>query len=369
VIAKALGLKGAAVCTSRRARLIAYSSLHFDADHAHVWIEVSDLGFRWNKKRSDRVVSDIAVDIRMAPRAFWKGYLKLSLVTCPVAMMPATSENEKVRFHIQNRKTGDRVVTRDVDAVSGKPVEEDDEVRGYERGEDDYVVLKDEELEAVGLESTRTIDIDMFVPADSIEWVWYDKPHYLMPDDPVGEEAFSVIRDAMLSTSLVGISRLVIYRRERAVMLEPRDKGIVLWTLRYGDEVRSAEEYFRHIADTKPDSKMINLSRHLLKSAQSRGIRIWSPIRCKPVSSTPSRRRRKARNIRPERRRKTRRCPAMSSTSWTHSARAFHRCQRRPDANEGSIPVWIGPQVPLCGSADALADCVNGIRNTQLMRS
>jgi DNA end-binding protein Ku len=273
VIAKALGLGGVAACTSRRARLIAYSSLHFDADHTHVWIEVSDLGFRWNKKRSDRVVSDIAVDIRMAPRAFWKGYLKLSLVTCPVAMMPATSENEKVRFHILNRKTGDRVVTRDVDAVSGKPVEEDDEVRGYERGEDDYVVLKDEELEAVGLESTRTIDIDMFVPADSIEWVWYDKPHYLMPDDPVGEEAFSVIRDAMLSTSLVGISRLVIYRRERAVMLEPRDKGIVLWTLRYGDEVRSAEEYFRHIADTKPDSKMINLVSTLIEER----TKPWDP--------------------------------------------------------------------------------------------
>ena len=161
----------------------------------------------------------------MAPRSFWKGYLKLSLVTCPVAMVPATSENEKVRFHTLNSKTGNRVVSQYVDAVSGKSVDEDDEVKGYPRGEDEYVILEDDELEAVALESTRTIDIDMFVSADSIEWIWYDKPHYLTPDDPVGEEAFSVIRDAMESTGTVGVSRLVLYRRERAVMLEPRDRG------------------------------------------------------------------------------------------------------------------------------------------------
>ena len=180
----------------------------------------------------------------MAPRPFWSGYLKLSLVTCPVAMAPATTENEKVRFHTLNRNTGNRVASQYIDAVSGKPVDEDDQVKGYPRGEDDYVLLEDDELEAVGLESTRTIDIDMFVPADSIDWVWYDKPHYLTPNDPVGEEAFCVIRDAMEATGMVGISRLVMYHRERAVMLEPRGKGIVLWTLRYGDEVRDPESYF-----------------------------------------------------------------------------------------------------------------------------
>ena len=106
------------------------------------------------------------------------------------------------------------------------------------------MALEDEELDSVALESTRTIDIDMFVPRDSIGWIWYDRPHYLVPDDPVGEEAFSVIRDAMATTDTVGISRLVLYRRERAVMLVPRDRGIVLWTLRYGDEVRDPEAYF-----------------------------------------------------------------------------------------------------------------------------
>lgn len=209
----------------------------------------------------------------MAPRSFWKGYLKLSLVTCPVAMTPATTENEKVRFHTLNRQTGNRVVSQYIDAVSGQPVEEDDEVKGYQRGENDYVVLEDDELEAVRLDSTRTIDIDMFVPRDSIEWIWYDKPHYLIPDDPVGEEAYSVIRDAMASSRVVGISRLVMYRRERAVMLEPRGKGIVLWTLRYGDEVRDPDAYFGGIKNGKTDPKLLTLITTLIdKRAQP-----WTP--------------------------------------------------------------------------------------------
>lgn len=209
----------------------------------------------------------------MAPRSFWKGYLKLSLVTCPVAMMPATTENEKVRFHTLNRKTGHRVVSQYIDAVSEKPIEEDDQVKGYERGEGNYVILEDEEIEAVALESTRTIDIDMFVPRDSIEWIWYDKPHYLTPDDPVGEEAFSVIRDAMASTGMVGISRLVMYRRERAVMLEPRGKGIVLWTLRYGDEVRPETNYFSDIEEAKPDAKLMTMVKKLIEER----TKPWDP--------------------------------------------------------------------------------------------
>lgn len=209
----------------------------------------------------------------MAPRSFWKGYLKLSLVTCPVAMTPATTENEKVRFHTLNRKTGNRVVSRYVDAASGKPVDEDDEAKGYARGEDDFVLLEEDELEAVALESTRTIDIEMFVPADSIEWVWYDKPHYLTPDDPVGEEAFSVIRDAMHSTGKVGISRLVMYRRERAVMLEPRGNGIVLWTLRYGDEVRDPDDYFEKIDSGKTEPKLMRLVATLIEERS----KPWTP--------------------------------------------------------------------------------------------
>ena len=209
----------------------------------------------------------------MAPRSFWKGYLKLSLVTCPVAMLPATSENEKVRFHTLNAKTGNRVVSRYVDAVSGKPVAEDDEVKGYPRGEDDYVLLEDDELESVALESARTIDIGMFVPAESIGWIWFDKPHYLVPTDKVGEEAFSVIREAMAATGTVGISRVVLYRRERAVMVEPRDNGIVLWTLRYGDEVRREDDYFAKIGEEKVDSSLIKLVTRLIEDRTKE----WTP--------------------------------------------------------------------------------------------
>jgi len=200
----------------------------------------------------------------MAPRSFWKGYLKLSLVTCPVAMTPATTESEKVRFHTLNRSTGHRVMSRYIDAETGRPVAEDDEVKGYERGENEYVMLEDDELEAVALESTRTIDIEMFVPREQLEWIWYDKPHYLTPDDPVGEEAFAVIREAMAATATVAIARLVLYRRERAIMLEPRDGGIVLWTLRYGDEVRDPANYFGGIAAEKPEPQLVRLISDLI---------------------------------------------------------------------------------------------------------
>lgn len=209
----------------------------------------------------------------MALRPYWKGYLKLSLVTCPVQMMPATSENEKVRFHTLNRETQNRVVSHYVDSVTGKEVKDEDEVKGYQRGENDYVMLEDEELENVALDSTKTIDISTFTPRDSIEWIWLDTPYYLSPNDPVGQEAFSVIRDAMESQDMVGISRLVITRRERAVMLEPRGKGIVLWTLRYGDEVRDEDTYFAGIGDETADSDMMPLVQQLIKKQTQH----WNP--------------------------------------------------------------------------------------------
>ena len=177
----------------------------------------------------------------MAPRPFWKGYLKLSLVTCPVQMEPARTAQDKISFHTVNRKTGNRVESRYVDAETGKPVADEDQVKGYPLDDENYVMLEDEELEAVALESTRTIDIDRFVPADDVSWIWLDRPHFLKPADKVGEEAFAVIREAMTATRTVALSRLVLYRREHAVALLPRDKGIVLWTLRYRDELRPAE--------------------------------------------------------------------------------------------------------------------------------
>lgn len=200
----------------------------------------------------------------MAPRPYWKGYLKLSLVTAPVSLTPATTDREKVRFHTVNAETGNRVRSRYVDADTGKPVPDDAEVRGYETEEGRHIILEDEELEAVGLESTRTIDIEQFVPADSIEWIWQDTPYFLMPDDEVAQEAFAVIREAMAATGTVGISRLVLSRRERAVMLEPRGKGIILWTLRYGDEVRDPAEVFGKVEEKKPDAKLVTLVQTLI---------------------------------------------------------------------------------------------------------
>lgn len=202
----------------------------------------------------------------MPAGGFWKGYLKLSLVTCPVAMQPAVSDSARLRFHTLNRKTGNRLQRNYVDAVTGKTVDEKDQARGYPRGEDDHVILEEDELDAVALESTRTIDIREFVPSDSIGWIWYDRPHFLMPDDKVAEEAFSVIRDAMRSTGTVGVARLVLYRRERAVMLAPRGKGIILWTLRYGDEVRDAGGLFSDLRTPKPDREALSLVTRLIES-------------------------------------------------------------------------------------------------------
>jgi DNA end-binding protein Ku len=206
------------------------------------------------------------------PRPYWKGYLRLSLVTCPVNMTPATSESEKVRFHTLNKETGNRVVSRYIDSVTGKPVRDENEAKGYARGENDYVVLTEDDLDAVELDTVKTIDIEKFVPADSIEWVYLEKPHYLMPDDPVGQEAFAVIREAMNADDVVGVSKLVIGRRERAVVLEPRGEGIVLWTLRFGDEVRSKESYFEDI-DGDGDPDLVPMVQKLIKQKTTQ----WSP--------------------------------------------------------------------------------------------
>lgn len=209
----------------------------------------------------------------MAPGVFWKGYLKLSLVTCAVKMTPATTEGEKLRFHLLNRRTGHRVVTRWVDGVTGKPVKEADEARGFPRGDDDHVLIEDEDLERIALESTRTIEIERFVPRDSIGWIWLDRPHFLVPADEVGAEAFAVIRAAMEGTGMAGIARLVLARRERAVLLVPRDAGMVLWSLRFGDEVRGEGPYFDAIPGEKPEAKALTLIRRLLRERRED----WSP--------------------------------------------------------------------------------------------
>ncbi len=169
----------------------------------------------------------------MAPRANWKGYLKLSLVSCAVELFPASSTKERVSFHLLNRDTGNRLRRQLVDSETGEVVDSDDQVKGYEVAKRDYVVMEDRDLESVAIESTHTIDIESFVPRAEIDEVYLDTPYYLSPDGKVAEEAFAVIRDAMRAKKVVGLGRVVLYRRERIVMLEPRGKGIAARTLRY----------------------------------------------------------------------------------------------------------------------------------------
>ena len=180
-----------------------------------------------------------------APRAYWKGYLKLSLVTCPVALYPASSQSEKTRFHQINRKTGNRLRQQMVDEKTGRVVEGDNKGRGYELKRGSYVEIEPEELEAVEVESTRAIDIDKFVPEEEIDKRYYERPYYIVPDDKSGEEAFAVIRDAMKDKGRVALARIVFANREHILAVEPWGKGMLGTTLRYDYEVRDEKKFFK----------------------------------------------------------------------------------------------------------------------------
>ncbi len=204
----------------------------------------------------------------MAPRPNWKGYLKLSLVSCSVALYSATTTADRVRFNIINRKTGNRVHNLVIDAETEEPVEQEDRVKGYPVQKGQYVLLDDEELDEVALESTHTIDIDSFVPRSEVDEIYLDESYYIVPNDKVAHEAFSVIRNAMAKEDLVGLARVVLYRRERILMLQPRDNGLMATALRYRTEVRDEKDYFSDIPDVKVPADMLDLAVHILKSKQ-----------------------------------------------------------------------------------------------------
>jgi DNA end-binding protein Ku len=197
-------------------------------------------------------------------RPFWKGYLKLSLVSCPIALFPASSSSERVSFRQINKKTGHRLKQRLVDSVTGELVEPQDKGRGYQIGKDEYLPIEDEELDSLRLESTKIIDLDKFVPRSEIDERYLDSPYYLTPEDKVGQEAFAVIHKAMKRKNMVGIGRVVISRRERIVMLEPFDKGLMATTLRYGYEIRDAKPYFEDLPEMKLPDEMVELAEHIL---------------------------------------------------------------------------------------------------------
>jgi DNA end-binding protein Ku len=202
----------------------------------------------------------------MAPRAYWKGYLKLSLVSCPIALYPASSSSERVSFNRINTKTGNRLKQQMVDAETGQPVEKEDIGRGYEYAKGQYLIVEDDELTKIKIESTHTIEIDRFVPRTEIDDRYLDSPYYISPTDQVGQEAFSVIRDAMREKKMVGLARVVLTRREHVVLLEPFDKGLLATTLRYPYEIRDQRDYFEDIPELKLPDEMMKLAAHIVET-------------------------------------------------------------------------------------------------------
>src|SRR6516164_1321270 len=207
------------------------------------------------------IVESAFLEVRsivVAPRAYWKGYLKLSLVSCPIALFPATSEREKISFHQINKETGHRIRYKKVDADSGDEVDNADIVKGFE--------IAPEELEAVAIESKRVIDIEEFVPRREIDELYIRDPYYIVPDGEVGQQAFAVIRDAIRKEGMVALGKVVFTSREHIIALEARGKGMLGVTLRYPYEVRNEAEYFDSIEDEKIPKDMIDLAVHIVET-------------------------------------------------------------------------------------------------------
>src|SRR6201991_164120 len=206
----------------------------------------------------------------MAPRAYWKGSLKLSLVSCPVQLYPASTSVEKTRFHMINKETGNRLKQQMVDSETGDVVESDQKGRGYEVSKGEYVEVEREELEAVQVESNHTIDIDSFVPRDEIDRRYLNNPYYIAPDGKAGADAFAVIRDAMKDKDRVALARIVLSNREHVTAIEPLGKGLLGTTLRYPYELRDEDDYFDDIPSARVPKDMVDLAEHLLDTKASK---------------------------------------------------------------------------------------------------
>ena len=203
----------------------------------------------------------------MAARANWKGHLRLSLVSCAVGLYPAVSSSSDLKCHTINRETGNRIKQLIVDAVTGEPVDRDDQIKGCEVAKDELVPIEADELSEIALESTHTINIEAFCKREEVDERYLDRPYYLAAEDKVSREAFAVIRDAMKKKGMAGLGRLVIYKRERVVLLEPYGKGLLATLLRYQDEIRSPTAYFEDMPDGKPTDEMRALAEELISRA------------------------------------------------------------------------------------------------------
>ena len=201
----------------------------------------------------------------MAPRPCWKGFLRLSLVTCPIALFAATSESEKISFNQINKKTGHRIKYQKIDADTGEEVSSEDIIKGYKVDTDRYLEVSKDELENIALESTRTIEIDEFVPRKEIDDLYLVRPYYIVPDGKVGHDAYAVIRETIRSMDQVALGRVVLTSREHVIGLEARDKGLMGMLLRYPYEVRDSSEYFDDIQDVKITKDMLDLAKHIVE--------------------------------------------------------------------------------------------------------
>jgi DNA end-binding protein Ku len=201
----------------------------------------------------------------MAPRAHWKGFLRLSLVTCPVALFPATSDSEKISFNQINRNTGHRIKYVKVDADTGEEVLNEDIMKGYMVEKDTYIEVSKDELDNIALDSTRTIDIDEFVPKAQIDPRYAIRPYYLVPDGKVGHDAYAVIRETIRDMNMVAIGRLVLTSREHIIALEPLKTGLMGTLLRYPYEVRDEDQYFDDIQDVRVTKDMLDLAKHIVQ--------------------------------------------------------------------------------------------------------
>jgi Ku protein len=199
-----------------------------------------------------------------ARRAYWKGYLKLSLVTCPIALYPASSQAEKTHFHQINRKTGNRLRQQMVDEETGRVVDKDNKGRGYEVSKGKFVEIEPEEIKAIQVESTHTLDIEKFVPIDEIDRRYFDRPYYIVPEGKAGEEAFAVIRDAMKDKGRVALAQIVLTNREHVMAIEPMGKGLLGTILRYDYEVRDEKALFRGVPSPRIPKEMVKLASHIL---------------------------------------------------------------------------------------------------------
>jgi DNA end-binding protein Ku len=206
----------------------------------------------------------------VAARAYWKGYLKLSLVSCPIALFPATTEREKISFHQLNKETGNRIRYRKVDSETGDEVASENIIKGYEVAKGEYIELNPDELEAVAIESKRTLEIEEFVPKKDIDELYLRDPYFIVPDGDVGQQAFAVIRDAIRKEGMVALGKIVFTTREHIIALEPRDNGLMGTTLRYPYEVRQAKDYFEVVEDEKVPKDMLDLAVHIVESKTGR---------------------------------------------------------------------------------------------------